>query len=202
MMRKMMLTLGTVAIAAMSSTAFAGDCTGCAKMSKAGEGFCDGCKKGMVFGVELTSKTLYDALAGQTADPAAVKCPGCKAALAKDGKCDHCKSFAAQGKMYHSAVSHALAKGKPYTAEQAGHCPDCAKGFKENGFCTSCSTGFVAGRIYQGKESHDAALAAFKTLNSAVAQAKTCETCASAMVTDGKCDKCKVEYKDGKATKG
>jgi len=202
MMRRMMLTVGTVAIAAMSSSAFAGDCAGCAKIAKAGDGFCTGCGKGQAFGVQLTSQKLHAALAGEKVDAATVKCPGCKAALATEGKCEHCKSFAAEGKMFHSPVAHALAKGKPYTAEQAGHCPSCAKGFKENGFCSSCDTGFVAGRIFEGKESHDAAAAAYKTLNSAAEACKKCEGCATAMVTDGKCEPCKTEFKDGKSTKG
>lgn len=198
MVRSMLTLVASVVLLASAVPAMAAGCPGCDKVAKAGEGFC--CGKGKIYGVQLPSKKLYTALAGHKIDPAKMKCAGCKAAAKTDGRCEHCGVGAADGKMFHSKVSHTLAKGQPMSAEKAKHCSACASAHKNNGFCSGCSAGFVAGRLFVGKASHEAAVEARKILVMAADAAKKCEACAVAMVTDGKCEHCKVSFKDGKAT--
>lgn len=200
-MLRAMLTLASVfAVVGAGSPAVAGGCKGCDLIAKKGEGFC--CGKGKIFSVELTSRKLYDALAGKDIDTDKIKCPGCKLAAEKSGKCDHCKIGAAQGKLFHSMVAYALAKGTPVHADTVAHshCIGCKTAYKDNGFCKDCAVGFVSGRAFKGKESYDAALAANKTLVKAVEASKKCEACAVAMVTDGSCPHCNVSFKEGKKT--
>ena len=64
MFRTMFSLLAVAAVVGMSTPALAGGCKGCAKVAKSGDGFC--CGKGKAFGVKLSSKKLYAALAGRT----------------------------------------------------------------------------------------------------------------------------------------
>ena len=200
MLRTMVALLGAVVIVGAATPVMAGGCKGCDKVAKTGDGFC--CGKGKAFGVELASKKLYTALAGKKIDIENIRCPGCKTAAKTSGKCSHCNVGIADGKVFHSSVSHTLAKGKPMTAEKAAHCDSCKTAFKDNGRCTGCSVGFVAGRSFKDNKVYEAAVAALKTLVAAVYTAKKCEACAVAMVTDGECTFCKLKFKDGKKITG
>lgn len=202
MFRSMVALLGAVVMAGAATPAMAGDCKGCDKFAKTGEGFCNEHGKGKIFGVDLTSEKLYTTLAGQEIDAAELKCPGCKAAAKTNGRCDHCNVGIAEGKAFHSTVSYKLAKGTPMTAEKAAHCEACRTAFESNGRCTACNVGFVAGRAYEDESDYKAALAAHKTLALAVKTARQCEGCAVAMVTDGKCAHCKTRFKDGEKIEG
>lgn len=196
MVRTMLTLVASVALFGAAVPAMAGGCSGCAKVAKSDDGFC--CGKGKAFGVKVSSKKLYAALAGHKIDAKDIKCPGCKKAAKTNGSCEHCGVAAANGKFYHSKVSYVLAKGKPMSAKEAGHCSGCVSAHKSNAFCAGCNAGFVAGRVFRGKDVHQAALAAFKTLTKAAEAATKCEACAVAMVTDGKCAHCNVAFKDGK----
>ena len=196
MMRAMLTLASVMAVVGAGAPAIAGECKGCDRIAETGEGFC--CGKGKIFGVELTSRKLFDSLGGKKFEADKIKCPGCKLAAEKSGTCDDCKVAAAHGKFYHSMVAHALAKGKPYTAEKAAHCSECKSAYEDNGFCTGCSVGFVAGRMFKGRESYDTASEAHKTIVTAINASKKCEACAVAMVNDGTCETCKIEFKDGK----
>lgn len=200
-MRRVLIGLALgLATVALSVPAQAGDCKGCTKVAKKGEGFC--CGKGKIFGVELTSQKLYDALAGSKVDASKTKCAGCKEAIKTNGECKRCNLRVADGKAYASQIAYALAKGKPVSTEKAAGCKDCSIALKANGRCTGCNVGFVAGRHFKDSSAYGTALAAYKRLVAAVKTAAHCETCAVAMIQDGQCDKCKVQYKDGKASKG
>jgi len=186
-----------------SGKAVAEGCKGCKLVDKTGEGFC--CGKGRAFGVELTSKSLYEALVGHSFESSKITCSGCKTALKSNGKCEHCHVAAANGKFYKSPVAHALAKGKPvdvkHDADAGQGCPGCEKAIHENGRCDQCKVSFVAGRMFSSEDDYKAALAAHETLEHAAAAAKQCEACSVAMVTNGTCDHCKVKFEDGKMAK-
>ncbi len=173
-------------------------CPGCEDVAKKGEGF--HCEHGIVFGLDLSSEKLYTVVAGKEVDVEGMKCPGCVTAAKTDGVCAHCKVAMYGGKMYRSMVAHTLAKGSPVVAGQGCSCQGCKTARAEDGFCSGCKAGFVAGRHFSGRESYDAALAAHKTLATAIDLAKNCVGCAIAAVTDGTCPSCKVSYKDGKKT--
>lgn len=194
MYKAMMLGVAVLLVAAVP-VAQAG-CPGCDKVTKGDDGFC--CGKGKAFGVELTSESLYKALEGHKADAKEIHCPGCKEAFKTNGKCSHCNVAAAGGKMYRSWVSHTLAQGKPVSAKMAAFCGGCKTARKENGRCDHCSVGFAAGRAFKDTGLYKHALLAIETLKKASQAAAKCEACAVAMVTNDKCEKCNVQFKDGK----
>lgn len=198
MVRTILTLVCGLAVLGMAAPAQAGGCKGCQRVAKAGDGFC--CGKGKAFGVELTSRKLYDAIAGKTVDTDKMKCHGCKKAAKTNGTCSHCKVGVADGKLYHSLIAHKIAVGTPYAAEKAAKCSSCKSAHEHNGFCTGCNAGFVAGRLFKTKETYDAALAAHTTIVKAAKASSHCEACAVAMVTDGSCAHCNVSFKDGKKT--
>ena len=63
--------------------------------------------------------------------------------------------------------------------------------------CKKCKAGFVAGRMFTEEKAYSLALAAWKTLKKAASAAMQCEQCAVALVTDGTCARCKVNFKNG-----
>ena len=170
-------------------------------MARVGHGSC--CGKSMAFGVKLASQKLYKALAGRAITaPEAAKCPcpDCQKSADGKGSCDRCKFTG--GKMYNSGVAYALAKGQPMPSELVAACPDrcelCVTAHKKNGRCEKCGVGFVADRMFEKKADYLAAVEAYKTLEKAATTAKHCEHCATAMVTDGSCTKCKVKFENGR----
>lgn len=198
MNRKVVALVCMLAVVGFVSSAMAGDCPGCKKVSDEGQGYC--CGKGQAYGVQLTSQKLHQALEGKKIDRYKVKCPGCKTASKTNGSCKGCNVHVADGKAYKSKVSQALAKGKPVSAEKAAYCGGCKTAHKHDTQCTGCGVGFVSGRMYKGDD-YKVALAAHKTLVKASQTSKKCEACAVAMVTDGECAHCKVEFKDGTPSK-
>ncbi|MGD2109434.1 MAG: hypothetical protein PVI86_08585 [Phycisphaerae bacterium] len=199
MVQRIMMLGAAVLILAAVPAAQAG-CPGCDKIAKTGHGFC--CGKGKVFGVSLTSKKLFKSLEGQEIDPSKIHCPGCKKAYKTNGKCEHCNVEVANGKLYHSWVSHSLAVGKQVDAKKAAYCGGCKKAYEENGRCDHCSVGFVAGRMFKDTDMYKHAVAALTTLSKAAEAAGHCESCAIAMVTNGTCEKCNVSFKDGNKETG
>lgn len=197
-MVRSVLTLGCFVLFMGAVAPAQAGCPGCEDVAKKGEGF--HCGQGLVFGLKLSSEKLYQAVAGKEVDVEGMKCPGCVTAAKTNGVCAHCKVAMSGGKMYRSMAAYTLAKGSPIAEGQECSCPGCKTARAEDGFCSACEEGFVSGRLFKGKESHDAALAAHKTLASAIDLAKHCVGCGIAAVTDGTCPSCKVSYKDGKKT--
>lgn len=180
----------------LTSSAVYAECT-CKAVDASGNGWCTDCKYGRCFGVQIGNEALYKALQGTKVDLAAIKCEECKKVAEKGGTCNHCHLTFANGYSYGSFVSAALAAGKA-TDPATIKCPECkaaAEGKAEGRYCTACKAGFVSKYAYATEEAYNAAKKAMKVLASAAGS--KCPTCATAMVTNGKCDACKVEYKDG-----
>lgn len=210
LMRRFVMVLVCVAVvAAWSAPALAADCKGCAKVKEDGQGFCKACDKGEIFGLKLKSESLYTTLAGigEGADTLAKSsCPDCQKAAKADGFCSHCKVGIVGEKLFTSKFAHTLAKGTPIdqapTSEYVKACPACTKNAEDRGFCKSCSVGIVANRVYKPKTFYESALVAFDVMKKSIKAADDCEKCAVAMLMNGKCDACKVSYKDGEPSKG
>lgn len=197
----MMMGLCLVAVLAWTNTANAGDCKGCETIKAAGEGFCDHCGGGMIYGLKVKSKKLYDALAGDGAKLAKVKeskCAGCKSAAAEDGACAHCDVFVANGKVYKSKTAQILGRSKLVSSKMLERCGGCATAAKDNGSCTGCDAHFVGNHKYKSKSFQEAALTALKTVKAAIKDAAHCENCALARVADASCKGCDVTFKNGK----
>jgi hypothetical protein len=191
-----------VALVVMASAAVAGDCSCTA--DKAANGWCGECKVGHVSGVKLTSEKLYAALQGEKVDAESIKCPGCKSAFAKHEVCEGCKVHFAGDQGYKSPVAYHLARGKVIDKAAADmKCEGCKKAAEAgHGWCEDCKAGMVANRAYKNKKNYEQAVEAQTILAKANEAAGRCDTCAVAMVTDGKCEACSVNFKGGKKSDG
>ncbi|KAA0222925.1 MAG: hypothetical protein EDS66_04790 [Planctomycetota bacterium] len=195
-MRKLVtgLFVGVVALG-VSASAYA-ECT-CKAIDASGTGWCADCKHGKVFFVEIGSEGLFKALQGTKMKAEDIKCPGCKTAFEKNGSCDKCHVTFCDGTCYKSFVSAAMAPGKA-TDPATIKCPACksaAEGKSEGSYCEPCKGGFVGRYMFAAKDAYEAAKKAMTVL--ATATKTKCETCATAMVTNGTCEHCKVTYKNG-----
>jgi hypothetical protein len=159
--------------------------------------FCDTHKLGIAYGVELKSRKLYDALAGERLDREKVMaCPGCKKASEEGGRCDTHNMCIVVPRGYKSPVACSLAKGREVQHDAALRCESCKKAWAEDGTCAECKHHFAGHSLYKTEADQKAAVAALAVLKQAAAA--PCEDCAAAMVLDGKCEKCNASYKDGK----
>lgn len=209
-MKRFGIGLGLLALAAVAIPTFAIDdkagdkkeakCT-CAEIKKAGCGWCDACHSGMSCGKELKSETVYKTVAGVDA-PKDMKCKGCAKAAKESGTCEHCHVSFAAGRMYTSPAAYTVASGAKVDAKDV-KCADCRKMIESHtdGFCDKCGAGLVHGMVFKGKAAYEKAVQAMDLLAQAVAASAKCEGCAMGMLTDGKCDKCKVSFKNGKPVK-
>lgn len=198
-----MLVVVAFGMLAVPVSAGGDDCQ-CKAIKASGQGWCDACGGGVMFGVPIKSAKLYKSLEGaKVKDQSKVTCSGCKTALKDNGSCSHCRVAFNDGKVYHAVVSHTLSKGAKADAKGI-KCPACVKTLKEgkDNFCAACDGGFVGGLAFHGKKLFDQAKEAMGVLKVAAKSASGCEACAVAMVTDGKCDKCKVQFKAGKKVEG
>lgn len=196
-MKKAMMLGLSLAVAWTFVPAANAGCEGCEKIKADGQGFCEHCSQGMIYGVTVKSEKVYKTLAGAPIDKAAMasmKCDGCKAAMLKNGVCEHCHVGVADGHLYHSMYAHTLATGKLMPAEKIS-CPSCKEHHADGGYCSGCGVGFVGGRAYKGEEAYEAAQEAHEIV--AKAAAAKCEQCSVAMLTDGECEKCHATYEDG-----
>jgi hypothetical protein len=138
-------------------------------------------------------------------------CPGCKEMnKTGEGWCGHCKvgmvchvdvkDEKVYKAMKDSSYAKCVEKGEKIKASEI-KCDGCRKmaDSHKDGFCKKCDGGMVAAHWFKGKDAYEKAEHCMSVLRSA-AKAK-CDGCAIAMVGDGKCDHCKVSYKDGKKAK-
>lgn len=202
MIRRMLL-LGAAGVWISGAAVRADDCTACKTMAETGSGYCEKCGHGKAFGVDVSSKKLYDTLAGmEVKNVDEVKCPGCQRALKTNGKCTECNVAAANKHFYKSMAAHAMAKGEHVPADKAPTCPECKKAHASGGWCTACKVGFVSGRQYKTEADFEAAQKAHQIILRASRMATKCEGCGVAVALDGTCEKCNIAYLDGKPKKG
>lgn len=193
------LTGMAVLLVAVAATNVYADCT--CDVSKVKNGWCGDHSFGYYDSVQIKSKKLYTALAGQEfkADEKS-KCYGCKTAMTKNGRCPDCGTGFVDKKAYNSKVAYLLANGVQKDVSKI-YCESCKKAAKAGaGWCGSCNVGMVGNVLHKSKESFETAKQA-RTILVSAAKSK-CETCAVAMVTDGTCESCKLTFKDGEKQKG
>ncbi len=183
-------------------------CKGCDQIKASGEGFCDHCNAGSIFGVKLKNRAVYDLLAGDSAKFEKAqhsKCAGCASAAKNNGQCRHCNVFVADGKVFKTAAAQAIAKGTPVTAEmktRMASCKSCTSQLAHDGYCTGCSVGFVANRMFKNKTDYDAAQKAHALVAHVAKDASPCKGCLKAQLSNSSCAHCNVSFIDGKPVKG
>ena len=194
-----LLRNASIAILVLGATAVQayGDCN--CSAAKVKNGWCKDCKVGYFTGVKIKSADLFHALKGHTVEQDAIKCESCKKAYSSDSVCTHCKVGFAGKRSYHSWVAHRLSMGEGKSPSKMT-CSTCKEAALEPGWCDPCKHGLVGYRAFSDKKAFAQAVEARAVLVSAASN--KCPTCAIAMITDGKCAACKVEYKDGKKLEG
>ena len=157
--------------------------------------WCSDCGVGFVSAVKIESKRLFETLAGRAAATSVIKCRTCRRARSSDGYCDECRVGYTDGTRYRSKVAHRLARGKAIDRTEIA-CAECRANVGQSGWCEACEAGIVGNRSYCDKSEYRSAKRARKVLASAARA--DCESCAVAMVTDGRCEKCRISYEDGR----
>lgn len=188
--------LTTAAVMLCSASAAWADCSSCTANAKT-DGWCDKCKVGYYDGVKLTFRPAYDVLQPVAADKLAEKCAGCKKAAASNGTCDQCHIRFIDKQGYKSWVAVHFAGAERFDAEKS-KCDDCKRSKAAYRSCRACGANVIGNRSFKDVKAFEAALPARMALQSA--SATKCEGCAVAVLTNGKCEKCKLEYANGQPT--
>lgn len=160
------------------------------------DGFCEKCHAAYYATLRITSKPLYETLDMHGHDVFAdrTRCPACRSLIATGGFCDACHMGFLDGKGYFSRLCYQMAKGRLLDAASDRR-PCCEAA---GGWCDACHRGIVGNRVFDNRADYDAVRACFIVFQSAVAKSKECEWCAVAMIADGRCQHCKIEYAQGK----
>lgn len=177
-------------------------CT-CASFRAAGLGWCENCNKGLVHGIRLNNRAIYDLVMGKPLDKKKkIECEKCRKAQSKGSVCAKCHFGYFNNRVFSSLFAHALARGTA-PADKQFKCETCTASLREGrgGYCSRCNGGILAGRFFTGKSGFEKAQKAYSVLQFAVEKAKSCESCATAMLCDAACDKCKKTYKNGRELK-
>lgn len=206
-MKKLLGLSAALALVVLVMPGFAGDEKGkgeaakciCPDMKATSVAWCAHCKDGKAFGQDVKSEKLVTALSGKEVKEADLKCADCKAVLKAGGTCTKCKITYLNGKQYQSPVAASLAKGTLLDKAKVT-CAGCKALPEKGGICPQCGAAVFSGMVFKGKEDYDKAVRANSILATAVTT--KCEDCAVAIVTDGKCEKDKATYKDGRKAEG
>lgn len=187
----------------------AGDCN-CPR-ARMTNGWCRACGTGYLAGLPVKSHELYDILHthGHQFNPQTSHCDSCREAVKSDGFCKRCNIGFVANEAYFSGIAYWLAKGKP-TDEAAiacdvcrghvGQCPHRPSTGEDGappGWCDVCKVGYFGNLAYTDKQDFQRALEELDLLVRALETTERCETCATAMLTDGRCLACGIEYRHG-----
>ncbi len=169
------------------------DCA-CALARRAG-GWCRDCGVGYVASIRIPSAMLFEALDahGHAIDPDLLRCEGCRRAIKKDAFCDRSGIGYVGGQAYLSKLAYYAARGEvrePSTLD----CATCRKNAESHGWCEACGTGMVGRLALERRNDLEEARQAFEQLGRALRTLATCETCAVATLTGGRCPLCRISY--------
>jgi dipeptidyl aminopeptidase/acylaminoacyl peptidase len=128
----------------------------------------------------------------------------CDAARAEHGWCAACGVGYVGGVAVRSAILFDAIDPHGHEYRPASiDCESCRAAMESGGWCDACGRGFEGDLLYVSRISHDLARGVedpdqVALLRRAVTVADTrCETCAAAMLHDGRCTTCGVQYRGG-----
>jgi len=85
-------------------------------------------------------------------------------------------------------------------------CVTCLDAIRTDGFCDVCGRGYIEGQAYLSrlafhvaKGDYEAVEPDFRVLRAALVESERCELCAAAMVVDGACATCRLEWRAGES---
>ena len=170
----------------------------CATM-RATNGWCDVHQFGYVAGLKITSAWLFEALDahGHAVDTSTYTCPACRRAIAEDGYCEEHRIGFVHKLAYFSRLTYEQAHGELKRPEEL-RCATCRKNSESHGWCDRDKAGMVGMTMIRDRARYDVTVHALEIVEAANREAKRCDYCAVAMITDTECPYHKIRYKDGK----
>ncbi len=152
------------------------------------DGWCRDCDAGFVAGYRVPSRALFETLDahGHEIDVASLRCDSCRAAVKSDGFCSRCRRGYVDEMAYLSRLTYHVARGKARDVDTIG-CDRCRENVRDHGWCQRCQVGMVRHFEVPRREDFEPALAAFRNLEAALAVLPSCERCATATFTGGRC---------------
>jgi len=176
------------------------DATKCVcETAKKSHGWCAKCNVGYVAGLKIPSALLFEEIDphGHEIDPKQVECAQCQAAIKSDGYCENCKIGFVSGKAYMTKFTYYLAKAKLVVPNELT-CSTCGRNAEEKGWCEDCSAGMIGPYRFTDRAQYESALRARRVVEIAIQRLPTCEVCAAAIVMDGYCSRCRIQYEAGR----
>jgi len=161
-------------------------------------GWCERHAVGYVASLPIHSRLLHETIDahGHQLDNSTFVCPVCRKAIENDGYCGEHNLGFVKGLAFFSRLTYELARGErlePMTLK----CATCRKNAATSGWCPTDGVGMVGSVAIRDRMAWQVAARKMETLLAADQEAKRCEQCAVAMVTDGQCPFCRIDYKDG-----
>jgi hypothetical protein len=173
-----------------------GPAAGCrCALARATNGWCHDCGVGYLASIRIPSAALFEALDahGHAIDPDLLRCDGCKRAIETDAFCDRSGIGYVGGQAYLSKLAYYAARGEMREPSALG-CAACWKNAAGHGWCDACGIGRVGCLILESRAQLEEARQAFERLGRALGKLATCETCAVATATGGRCPLCRISY--------
>ena len=162
-------------------------------------GWCEAHGVGYVASVRIRSKMLYETLDahGHTLDLDTFHCASCRKAIESNGFCEQHRIGFVGRQVYFSRLTYELARGESRDTARI-ECRVCRRNTESHGWCERCKVGMVGKIAIEDRQAYERVSRAIEILSAASEAAERCEYCAVAMVTDTRCPRCKIAYKDGK----
>lgn len=162
------------------------------------QGWCPACKVGYIAGFRLQSYDLWETLDahGHDFDGPSIRCAACQQAMKTDGFCDACGMGYLHNLAYLSRLTYHLARGRICDVEGIA-CHACRQNAQRYGWCGACRRGMVGHVCFVDRSDYDGAAHQMEIVFRAQETIPRCETCAVAMVSNGRCPYCKITYRDG-----
>ncbi len=160
--------------------------------------WCEAGGAGFIAGIEIRSQVLWEVLDahGHDVDVERLGCDVCREAKAAGGFCDEHAMGWAGGMAYLSRLTYHLARAETVAADSLA-CPTCRKHAETGGWCEECGLGIVGNIAFRHREEFEEMAQEIEVLRTAIERSGECETCAAAMIIDGRCPVHRIQYQDG-----
>jgi hypothetical protein len=95
-----------------------------------------------------------------------------------------------------SKLTYCLAQGTAVKPE-ALTCETCTTNAKTFGWCNKCKRGMIGPVAFTDRKTYGEARNGYDIIQAALQKLDKCRICAAAIVANGYCFKCKMQYRDG-----
>ncbi len=158
-------------------------------------GWCGACEVAFVGGVRLPSANFYEVLDahGHEVNPETIRCPVCREAQAAGGYCERDRIGYVNGRAWVERLNYLLALGTPIDVSELT-CGTCREHAAGAGWCATHGVGWIGPLSFTDDAVFLEAWAERKRLAESAERIATCEGCAIASFTLGRCPMCNIHY--------